>query len=540
MDPASWDRLEALLAAGGALPPSERAAFAEREAPDDPALRAELASLLAVYDRSDERLDRLRREVLGTDVQGILREAQQAAEEPDPWIGRTVSHYEIVDRIGGGGMGVIYRARDLRLDRQVALKFIAPELRRDSEARRRFQHEARAASALDHPNICTIHDIEETDDGRSFIVMAAYEGGTLRDRIARGPLPPAEALSLAEQVAAALAAAHAGGIVHRDVKPDNVFVTSDGVVKLLDFGLSGSTEAGMSGSGGLGGTAAYLSPEQARGRRGDARSDVWALGVVLCELLTGARPFQGVAPAEVVGRILADEPDLGALPQECLPGGEAVIARALAKDPAARFADAGEFLEALRAWREELRRATESARWKRRRTWLVGGAAGVIILAAGIARWIGATGTAPPGAAPLVAAAPGAHVLWVDDDPVNNAPFIRDLEARGVTVTTAVSTEEGLRLYDPAVHWLVLSDMGRPEGVNQEFIPTAGLVLLERLRARWPGARVVFFTTARTAEANRDRAMAGGALALIHEWDDMLRLVVESAPGAEEAAASER
>ena len=239
MDASRWDRLETLLAAGAELPFPEREAFVERETGGDPALRAELSSLLAVYDRSAGYLDQLRADVLGTDVQAILRDTPSAADQPDPWIGQTVSHYEITDRIGGGGMGVIYRARDLRLDRQVALKFIAPELRRDSEARRRFQHEARAASALDHPNICTIHDIELTDDGRSFIVMAAYEGETLRDRIARGPLSPAEALDIAEQVARALAAAHERGIVHRDVKPDNVFITRDGVVKLLDFGLAG-------------------------------------------------------------------------------------------------------------------------------------------------------------------------------------------------------------------------------------------------------------------------------------------------------------
>ena len=220
MDPSLWARLEDLLEEGAKLPRAERAAFVERETVSDTALRAELSSLLAVYDSSADYVQRLQRDVLGTDVQAILREA--GADAPDPWIGRTVSHYEITDRIGGGGMGVIYRARDLRLDRQVALKFIAPELRRDSEARRRFQHEARAASALDHPNICTIHDIEETDDGRAFIVMAAYEGETLRDRIGHGPLPVSEALDIAGQIARALAAAHERGIVHRDVKPDNV------------------------------------------------------------------------------------------------------------------------------------------------------------------------------------------------------------------------------------------------------------------------------------------------------------------------------
>ena len=260
-----------------------------------------------------------------------------------------MSHYEITHRIGGGGMGVIYRARDLRLDRQVALKFIAPELRRDSEARRRFQHEARAASALDHPNICTIHDIEETDDGRAFIVMAAYEGETLRDRIGRGPLPVSEALDIAGQIARALAAAHERGIVHRDVKPDNVFITRDAGVKLLDFGLAGTSDGAMSGAGGLEGTVAYMSPEQAEGRRAEARSDAWALGVVLYEMLAGTRPFAAGRASETIERILTGAPELEALPGEVPTDVVALIRRALTRDPAGRFSGGGEFLEALRA-----------------------------------------------------------------------------------------------------------------------------------------------------------------------------------------------
>ena len=463
-----------MLEEGAKLPRAERAAFVERETGNDPALRAELSSLLEVYDSSADYVQRLQRDVLGTDVQAILREA--GADAPDPWIGRTVSHYEITDRIGGGGMGVIYRARDLRLDRQVALKFIAPELRRDSEARRRFQHEARAASALDHPNICTIHDIEETDDGRAFIVMAAYEGETLRDRIGRGPLPVSEALDIAGQIARALAAAHERGIVHRDVKPDNVFITRDAGVKLLDFGLAGTSDGAMSGAGGLEGTVAYMSPEQAEGRRAEARSDVWALGVVLYEMLAGTRPFAAGSASETIQRILTGAPELEALPGD-------VPSRSCGAHRARTHQGSGGTVRGR--WRVSSRRCGRAVSPPHRpRT---GGAAGAVSsglawprsrcfssrsrCGAGPARWL-------PAPAPAAIKSGGAHVLWVDDDPSNNAKQIDILEKRGVHVTTAVSTAEALERYDAAVHDVVVSDMGRPEGANREYVTRAGLELL--------------------------------------------------------------
>ena len=153
-------------------------------------------------------------------------------------IGRTVSHYRILEKLGEGGMGVVYRAEDTALQRTVALKFLPPELTRDAEAKQRFLHEARAAARLDHPNICTVHEVAESADGQLFIVLACYEGETLRDKIRRGPVPWAEAAGLALQAAAGLAHAHGKGIVHRDIKPANMFVTADGTVKILDFGLA--------------------------------------------------------------------------------------------------------------------------------------------------------------------------------------------------------------------------------------------------------------------------------------------------------------
>ena len=346
-----WDRLEVLLEQAVAVPAAQRAAFVERETGGDPALRDELSTLLDASPGAAEYVSRLRQELLGSEVQGILSEAATAGEGPDPWIGRTISHYEIVDRIGGGGMGVIYRARDVKLDRTVALKFIAPEIRRDPGAARRFLYEARAASALDHPNICTIHEIAETEDGRSYIVMAAYDGETLRARLERGPMSQQEALGIGDQIARALAAAHARGIVHRDVKPDNVFLTREGVVKLLDFGLARTADSRMSGPGTVEGTVAYMSPEQASGRQADQRSDVWALGVILFEMLAGVRPFAADDPRAAIDLILTREPDLRAARPDLPPGLIALVHRALARHPAGRFANGGEVLEALQGCR---------------------------------------------------------------------------------------------------------------------------------------------------------------------------------------------
>ena len=190
-------------------------------------------------------------------------------------LGRTISHYHILEPLGGGGMGVVYKAQDTRLDRFVALKFLPPELSRDEDANSRFMQEARAASALDHPNICTIHDIGESDDGQLFIAMAHYEGQTLKKRIAEAPLPIDEALGIALQVLEGLTVAHKAGIVHRDIKPANIMVTNRGLVKLLDFGLARVAGAPrLTQVGATLGTASYMSPEQTRGQEAGIRSDL--------------------------------------------------------------------------------------------------------------------------------------------------------------------------------------------------------------------------------------------------------------------------
>ena len=255
--------------------------------------------------------------------------------------------YRIAGRIGQGGMGIVYRGTDEDLGRTVALKFLPPELAGNSEAAHRFLREARAASALDHPNIGTIFGVEETADHRRFIVMAFYEGRNLHERMkdTLHPIGPAEALSIAVQVARGLAAAHAHEVVHRDIKPSNILITSQGVVKIVDFGLAAMVDAEqLTEAGTRMGTPAYMSPEQALGKTVDRRSDIWSLGVVLLEMLTHERVFRAEAMQGVLYQVVHGEiAGLGRL-QQPLRG---VVARALDRDPEKRWQSANDFLEAL-------------------------------------------------------------------------------------------------------------------------------------------------------------------------------------------------
>ena len=252
--------------------------------------------------------------------------------------------YRINGEIGRGGMGVVYEAEDLRLKRPVALKFLPAELTDNPEARQRFVHEAQAASILDNPHICTIHEIGEGEDGRMFIAMALCHGESLRTMIRRGPVAPAEALSLAAQVAEGLAAAHAAGIVHRDIKPANILVTREGTARIADFGLAKiAGEARLTRDGRAVGTVAYMSPEQLQGAEVDARSDVWSLGVVLYEMLTGRLPFRGDNEHSLAYAIVnAGTPSFEGLLPGPPPGCAEVLERALAPDPAGRYASAVE------------------------------------------------------------------------------------------------------------------------------------------------------------------------------------------------------
>jgi len=258
--------------------------------------------------------------------------------------GRTISRYKVLDKLGEGGMGVVYKAEDTSLGRLVALKFLAPHLVSNAEVRKRFLREARTAAALSHPNICTVHEIDESD-GRTFISMAYLEGRELADVIGEGPIEEGRALLLAEQFARGLAAAHAKGIVHRDVKPANLFVTSDARGVILDFGLARlAADSRLTREGTPLGTCAYMSPEQSTGADVDVRSDVWSLGCVLYEMLAGAQPFQGHYEQAIVYSILNEEPEpLGHVSS----GTQTILRQCLSKRPEDRYEDGSALLRAI-------------------------------------------------------------------------------------------------------------------------------------------------------------------------------------------------
>jgi serine/threonine protein kinase len=273
-------------------------------------------------------------------------------------IGRIVSHYRILEKMGREGIGVIYKAEDMEHKRVVALKFLPPDLTRDAKTRSQFLGEATAIAEMDHPNVCKIFEIDETPDGRLFVAMACFEGETLQERIARGVLSPLEAADTAIAIARGLERAHAEGIVHRDVRPANVFITRDGVVKVVDFSLAcwpGETD--FAGAAVVPGTMPYLSPEQVRGAGLDRRTDVWGLGAVLYEMLTGRAPFGGEYEQAVKQAILNDAPEPAERVRESVPGVLArIAAKALAKDPGERYQSASEMLAELEAARRELDR----------------------------------------------------------------------------------------------------------------------------------------------------------------------------------------
>lgn len=273
-------------------------------------------------------------------------------------IGKTISHYKILEKLGGGGMGVVYKAEDTKLKRTVAIKFLPPDLIRDDEAKVRFIQEAQAASALEHNNICTIHEVDETEDGHLFIVMTCYDGDTLKKTIEKGPLAIEDTVRIALQIAKGLSKAHEKGIVHRDVKPANIMITDDGVAKILDFGLvklAGQTRITKTAT--TMGTVAYMSPEQSRGETVDQRTDIWSLGVVLYQMLTGQLPFRGEYEQAVIYSILNDDPEsIDNLRTDVPEELQKVVQKSLQKDAEKRYQKIGEIIGIL----EELERKFDS------------------------------------------------------------------------------------------------------------------------------------------------------------------------------------
>jgi serine/threonine protein kinase/cytochrome c-type biogenesis protein CcmH/NrfG len=357
VNPEAWEKVERIYHAALQCPADERAAFLDQACAGDEGLRREVESLLA-YDEPAQHFITKPLDVFAADL--------LAGSANSSLIGSRVSHYQILSLVGRGGMGEVFLAADTELGRKVALKLLPAHWTSDGERVRRFKQEARAASALNHPNILTVHEIGEFK-GRHFIVSEFVEGETLRQRIKSGPIPSQAALEIATQVASALVAAHQAGIVHRDIKPENVMVRPDGLVKVLDFGLAKLAEPrqidySITEPGQVVGTPSYMSPEQARGAGVDARSDIFSLGLVLFEMIAGRPPFAGATATDLIISIVQAEPEpLRSHAPDAPPELEQIVARALRKKPQERYETAADLLSDLKRPQQRLNLQTKSA-----------------------------------------------------------------------------------------------------------------------------------------------------------------------------------
>jgi serine/threonine protein kinase/Tfp pilus assembly protein PilF len=403
MSPTQWKKIDELLDAALDLPAERHAAYLDEVCEGDDELRRELSSLLAAHEKAGSFIETTPAEGISTVF------SQRGLDQTQTLVGQTLGHYEIVALIGSGGMGEVYKARDSRLDRYVAIKVLPQHLSAHPDALSRFEREAKAVAALSHPNILAIHDFGH-EGGMAYLVMELLEGESLRQRLSHSTLNWREAVKISASVAEGLAAAHAKGIIHRDIKPENVFLTNDGLVKILDFGIARVKKAVVSHAetlisqglnetkpGTLMGTIGYMSPEQVRGERADAPSDIFSLGCVILEMLTGQRPFARKSNAETMAAILRDDPpsvEAKDLPPEL----DRIIFRCLEKAPEDRFQSARDLAFDLRSMLTSssgtyravsgampaVKTAPNNAK---RPAWLLPAIAGAILLVVAVVAW---------------------------------------------------------------------------------------------------------------------------------------------------------
>jgi serine/threonine-protein kinase len=358
MTPERWQQVKNLFHSALERDPNHRALFLDEACAGDVLLRREVESLITSHEQTGSFIDSPAYE-LGAEL--------LTADQAETLVGQRVAHYQIVALLGSGGMGEVYLAQDVKLGRKVALKLLPTLFTRDEDRLRRFEQEARAASALDHPNVCVIHEVGETADGRHFIVMEYVDGVTLRQHTTETRIKLGEAFDIAVQIASALTAAHAAGIVHRDIKPENIMLRRDGYVKVLDFGLAKLTEQPTTDvttaararvktdTGVVMGTSCYMSPEQARGLAVDARTDIWSLGVVLYEMVAGEAPFSGETTSDVIVSVLDREPQPLAHYSPGVPTElQEIVSKTLSKSREERYQTIEELAAKLKSLKQEL------------------------------------------------------------------------------------------------------------------------------------------------------------------------------------------